>query len=320
MFGSHVLEVVVGLSMFFVLLSFACTGATEAVLGFFFVKERNMSAGLAHLLRAQGDADLPRRLFAHPLVRSLEGRQVVLAQGPFWFRSARPVEIPGATFRQVLPDILGASRDSAGQAWAARLELAMAGVEAATPDHDLVRLLRTLQSDAADRSVPLHEVVEGWYDDAVEAIKGRYRRRARTWALAVATLAVVAVNADALMMFDLMSRDAALAAVLTGAAEQLAGAGAASVEAAQVAMAGAKAAVAEVGTPGWLGVPLGWELDAAPGTPRALPTSGALLARKLVGLLITAFGASLGASFWFDLIKRLVTARQALAAASAQAD
>lgn len=320
MFGSHVLEVVIGLSMFFVLLSFACTGATEAVLGFLSVKERNMAWGLEHLLQTQGDPDLPKRLFGHPLVRSLEGRKVALSSGPFSFRKARPVEIPADTFRQVLPDILGAPRDTAGQAWGERLELALAAIEPGTPDHDLCRLLRALQSDAAERGVGAHEVVEAWYADAVEAIKGRYRRQARTWALVVASLAVLVVNADALMMFDLMSRDAALVGVLAGAAEQLAATGDASVTMAGAALAGAKQAVAAEGLGGWLGVPLGWDLDAPADALRALPTTGSAVSRKLVGLLITAFGASLGASFWFDLIKRLVTARQALSAVAAEED
>jgi hypothetical protein len=321
MFGSQILEVVVGLMMFFVLLSIACSGATGAVLGALFVKERNMSRGMRHVVSVSDDAQLATRLFAHPLVRSLEGRRTWLS-GLLGFRRPTPLEIPAPVFRVALVDALvpgGRPELAEGVAdtWAARLDAAIA----ALPENDgLARLLAALRADAAVRGEPVHLVVERWYEAAVEAVKERYRRSARTWSLAVCLLAVLAINADALMMFDVMSKDVALRTVLAHAAELQTTAAAVGAEQAAAAVEAGRAVARADGLSGALGVPLGWDPAAPIGAPRALPVTVLGWMRKAVGLFISAFAGALGANFWFDLIKRVVTARRALDAAAEPAD
>lgn len=317
MFGSQILEVVVGLMMFFVLLSIACSGATGAVLGALFVKERNMSRGMRHVLAVSADEGLATRLFAHPLVRSLEGRRTWLS-GMLGFRRPTPLEIPPPVFRVALTDVLvpagrPALAEGVEDTWLARFDAALA----AAPDADgLARLLASLRADASVRGEPVHLVIEQWYEAAVEAVKERYRRSARTWSLAVCLLAVLAVNADALMMFDVMSKDVALRTVLAHAAELQATAATVGTDGAAAAVDAGRAVVQGKGVSGALGVPLGWDLAAPMGSPRALPTSVLGWMRKAVGLFISAFAGALGANFWFDLLKRVVSARRALGAAA----
>lgn len=321
MFGSQILEVVVGLMMFFVLLSIACSGATGAVLGALFVKERNMSRGMRHVLSVSDDAQLATRLFAHPLVRSLEGRRTWLS-GRLGFRRPTPLEIPPAVFRVALTDVLVPGgrpelADGIDDTWTALFEAALA----AAPGSDgLRRLLASLRADASVRDEPVHVVVEQWYSAAVEAVKERYRRSARTWSLGVCLLGVIAINADALMMFDVMSKDVALRTVLAHAAELQATAATVGVEHAAGAVETGRAVARGEGLSGALGVPLGWDPEAAAGTARALPTSVLGWMRKAVGLFISAFAGALGANFWFDLIKRTVMTRRALDAAAAPED
>jgi hypothetical protein len=321
MFGSQILEVVVGLMMFFVLLSIACSGATGAILGALFVKERNMSRGMRHVLAVSDDAQLATRLFAHPLVRSLEGRRTWLS-GRLGFRRPTPLEIPPPVFRVALTDVLVPGgrpelADGVDDTWTARFDAALA----AAPESDgLRRLLASLRADASVRGEPVNLVVEHWYSAAVEAVKERYRRSARTWSLGICLLGVLAINADALMMFDVMSKDVALRTVLAHAAELQATVMTVGVEPAAAAVEAGRAVAEGRGVSGALGVPLGWDLAAPIGTPRALPTSVLGWLRKAVGLFISAFAGALGANFWFDLIKRTVTMRRALDVAAEPVD
>lgn len=313
MFGSQILEVVVGLMMFFVLLSIACSGATGAVLGALFVKERNMARGMRHVLSVSDDPQLATRLFAHPLVRSLEGRRTWLS-GRLGFRRPTPLEIPPAVFRVALADVLvpggrPALPAGAEDTWTARLDAALT---AAPPADGLARLLGALRADAGVRGEPAHLVVEHWYLAVVEAVKERYRRSARTWSLGVCLLGVLAINADALMMFDVMSKDVALRTVLAQAAEIQATVATVALEPAAAAVEAGRSVAEGKGVSGALGVPLGWDPGAPIGSPRALPVSVLGWVRKAVGLFISAFAGALGANFWFDLIKRMVTARRAL--------
>jgi hypothetical protein len=298
MFGSQVLEVVVGLLMFYLLLSLACTGATGAVLALLFVKERNMARGMRHVLGVSKDPELTRRLFEHPLVNSLEGRPTWLAVG---VRRPTPLEISPEVFRQALPEAIAGDTPLESSGWEARFREA---VERLPADDGLRRLMMALAADT-DGGSQLRVVVEKWYREAVEAVKERYRRSARTLALVTAALTVTMVNADSLMMYEVMGADVALRSALVRAAD-------ASVEAgktAEDAIAAVAASSADVT------VPLGWESASSDGL-RAVPSTLAGWIKKIVGLAISAFAASLGATFWFDMIKKVASVR-AIARATA---
>ena len=57
-----------------------------------------------------------------------------------------------------------------------------------------------------------------------------------------------------------------------------------------------------------LGIPIGWSADAFETNSRGIPLpSGWPL--KIIGWLITAFAACLGAPFWFDALNKLMVVR-----------
>jgi hypothetical protein len=57
-----------------------------------------------------------------------------------------------------------------------------------------------------------------------------------------------------------------------------------------------------------LGVPLNWDRN----DPRTWPPTPEGWARKIIGLLLTAFAITQGAPFWFDLLNKVVKLRTAL--------
>jgi hypothetical protein len=56
-----------------------------------------------------------------------------------------------------------------------------------------------------------------------------------------------------------------------------------------------------------LSVPLGWSADDK--DPRAVPHDALGWTLKVLGLLLTALGVSLGAPFWFDVLNKLSVVR-----------
>jgi hypothetical protein len=67
-----------------------------------------------------------------------------------------------------------------------------------------------------------------------------------------------------------------------------------------------------VGGLGDLGIPLGWT-DPFNASKKLICTSRGwlIMATKLLGLLLTAFAASLGAPFWFDVLNKFMSVRSA---------
>jgi len=54
---------------------------------------------------------------------------------------------------------------------------------------------------------------------------------------------------------------------------------------------------------------LGWAKNSDPADPRHLPTDLGGWFRKLIGIIITAFAACLGAPFWFDMLNKVMNIR-----------
>ena len=63
-----------------------------------------------------------------------------------------------------------------------------------------------------------------------------------------------------------------------------------------------------------LGFPLGWNLGKSQTEdPRGYPVGEVAVIYKIFGLLLTLMAISLGAPFWFDILRRLLKFRKALA-------
>src|SRR5215213_2531379 len=85
MFGSNFVEIGIGLSLLFVLLSLMCSHATETISRRLSWRSRFLEDGIRELLQ---DNDLADRVYRHPLIKSL-GRKLPFAPNSFMQRAAR---------------------------------------------------------------------------------------------------------------------------------------------------------------------------------------------------------------------------------------
>lgn len=317
MFGSVVLEVFIGLLFLYLLLGLIVTAAQEFVAALFKLRAGTLASGIETLLvdpRNRGLArSLSEALYAHPLVLRLYASGGRPRRG-FWTLKG-PSYLPGRTFSLALLDTLRrryAPNPEAVQPIAAEELLAQApAIVRNLPDGDLKAALTLLVgrdegagTPAGARGEQARRAIEGWFDEAMERVSGWYKRRTQYIAFLLALLLAIAVNADSIGVARHLWDNKTLRDTIVAAAEEATRERAAveGEEGEQPPLAGVEVAglLQQVGS-----FPLGWDEEKF----QAVRDEPKRLLIPLLGWLMTAFAACLGAGFWFDALKRLLHLR-----------
>lgn len=191
-----------------------------------------------------------------------------------------PSYIPAQIFAQVLFDVLApAPGGSTG----------LASVQSAVqtlPDSGTKRSLLTILADAQQDRAAARTGVEDWYNAAMDRVTGVYKRQIQLVTLALSLFVALGLGVDTIAIAQSLWQEPAVRAALSSAGQAAASSG---VE-------------DPLATITQFDLPLGWSV--LPDT-----VNGWLL--KVVGLTLTTFAVSLGAPFWFDLLKKIGNARSA---------
>jgi hypothetical protein len=252
--------------------------------------------GLRNLLPAAKGQDYAGLVYEHPLICGLSQHN-------------RPSYIPSRTFALALLDIVsgGTGRIARGEKLQARI--------AHLPE-ELGRPLNLLLDQAGNDFAQFQAGVETWFNDAMDRVAGVYKRRVQYALFFLGFVFAVALNIDTILVANRLSHDAALRAALVSSAEAYAKLPApSSGDVANGFDPGASLAktVAKLDD---LRLPIGWS---GPGLELTSPfaqtdwAQGILNAVRghLLGWVLTAFAATLGAPFWFDLLNRFINIRAA---------
>ncbi len=190
MFGSNVLEVVIGLVFVYSLLSLLCSTINEQIIvRFFALRANTLEDGIKTILttiphdpRVQ---NLTQKFYEHPLIQSL-------AMGV-----RKPSYIPARTFTLVLKDIL---KD-------ANIDLKTIPV--------LKPILDQIKTDAQQELAS----IENWYDDAMDRVSGWYKRKTQVIILLMGLLITVSLNVDTIAITTSLTNNSALRATIVSAAQ-----------------------------------------------------------------------------------------------------
>lgn len=253
MFGSIVLEVLIGLALVYLLLSLVCSTIQEAVSAMRNWRGKMLREAIARLLgesirdaRAATAGSWTARIYAHPLVEALQRKT-----------ERAPSYIPNATFAEALVDeivsgdaksvCLSASdralvlmrvlsqRSSVASTPAAptnpatqvthaqgpaRLELPPNVAKALNLLMDRARRrVDAMAPDAAARTLEaFKQEVCDWYENTMNRATGWYRRLTQFWLFVIATIAVTATNVDTLMIAEQLAHDPKAREAATSAA------------------------------------------------------------------------------------------------------
>lgn len=274
---SAVLEVILGVSFLFAVLSLVASGAQEMISAAAKLRARTLEKGIANLLDDRSEA---HALYLHPLIQSL------------YRGSRRPSYVPREKFALALLD--SKVRPAVG-AVGAQIK-AVPGAIAQLPPGQVRDTLDLLWRDARDDVDTFRRNVEGWFDDSMERVSGWYRRLTQVILFCLGVVLAIGLNVNTITVAQRLWTDAPLRAAVAARAKQ------AEPPPAQGSPDFTKAVdQVQTGlkTVEGLSLPIGWTDGARPST-----WYGAL-----AGWLFTAVAISMGAPFWFDLLGRVARLR-----------
>jgi hypothetical protein len=309
---SDALEVAIGLTFVFLLVSLVMTVVLEYVESLLKTRGANLLDGIEELLGDPQAAGSGRAaaaaVYTHPLIQGLY-------RGSFAGAAAEkrlPSYVPSRNFALALVDQV-----LAGQVNAAATN---ASLPAGAPLGDRLRLAaERLQNEHLRRAVMqaaarggddlerVREHFERWYDSAMDRVSGRYKRRAQHWLFWFGIAGALLLNVNTLTIAESLSKNATLRRAVVAQAERQTDVSPTAADAGR--------SLREIDR---LGLPVGWSRgsidallipmrDEAGAITPGRGTGG--LVQIVFGYLLTALAVSLGAPFWFDVLNRLMVIR-----------
>lgn len=331
MFGSAILDVAIGLSFVYMLLSLLVTALQETAASLTNQRGRHLRKHLEEILdevssRHQEDTHLIEEIYNHPLLRKSRQRKVPLSHRKLkangeqasslaqWYHGLRrradaPSYLSGRDFSRALLDVL--HDDDDGLLDKQRM------TELCSHDPTLERLLRPLLRESGDELHHVQEKLEEWYDDQMQRVSATYSRHSRLIAVPFGILIAFGLNVDSLAILDVLwSNQTLRGAVATQASTNASQAGTQTTQELQTQLSR-------------LCIPIGWgeRYDLCSRHPSKTHTEATAASddssnqaeaanpsrrghfSHILGLIITTLAISLGAPFWFDLVNRLVKLR-----------
>jgi hypothetical protein len=285
MFGSQVLEVVIGLTLIYLVLSIGCSGIKEVIAAMFSLRSKTLENGVRSMLK-NGPNDFTAKIFAHPLI---------LATAP---EGQKPSYISARMFAVALFDVVAPADPNQPRT----IESLRAGVSQ-IPDAKLRTTLINMIDSAGGDIDAARLKAEHWFDDTMARVSGWYKRMAQKIIFAAGLLLCAAVNADTLMIVkELWSDQALRSAVVAEAEKKVQPRTPAESTTQEVSLEQVAGEIREASTP-----PIGWSRHSS--DPRAWPNSLGAEALKVLGILLTSFAIVLGAPFWFDMLNNIINLR-----------
>jgi hypothetical protein len=300
MFGSEVLDVAIGIVFVFLLVSVFATAIREGVEGWLRTRATHLEAGIRELLHDPSGTGLTKSFFDHPLIYSLYPGRYSPREASRWpiaLTRGRnlPSYIPSRNFALALLDL--AARGPLANAESHQPAPRVITLQTVRANLRLIknppvqRALLTAMDSAGGDLQKAQANVEAWYDSAMDRVSGWYKRSTQWILLAIGFAIAVALNVNAITVGDYLYRNKATR---------------------ETVVARAQAAATDSNYPSRKYADIENELSSL-----KLPIGGTEQLQQLkegpfqslMGWLLTAIAASLGAPFWFDLLNKFMVVR-----------
>ncbi|MEO6039452.1 MAG: hypothetical protein ABIQ93_13650 [Saprospiraceae bacterium] len=287
------LQVIIGLVFVMLLFSLLASTILEFIAGFLSLRGKRLLAAIQSMVGSNFSQDF----INHPYFRQLSiGSRERARVGTV--EETLPSYINAGTFSSILLDLL--EIDTPDQL-EARIE--------AMEDGPLKKLVRFLYRQAGGNVLVFKQKVEDWFNEVMDRASGTYKRSSQRWLFCIGLTIAIVFNADALMVYHNLSMSSTLREVVTEAAGNFVQNNpepqAPNLDSANVDVAREQIGklindnIASLESP--LG--LGWtEINRADMNIK-------WWLYRLIGWLTTALSISLGATFWFDILKKLINIR-----------
>ncbi len=275
MFGSNIIDVAIGLILVFFLLSVISSRINDLVAEWMQWRSKDLERGVRQLL---GDPELADKVWNHPLVRGLSGHT-----------DKKPTNIPPNTFALALFDAVAPGGNHPDALQSLRTEAL--GLPEGSARRALVSMIDAAHGDTDKARAD----VATWFDASMGHVSAVYKQRMQMLTFLVAAIVTLVFGADSLAMANSLWQEPALRAAVTGAAFANASLPAGTTQPTVNLPAQSSGVQDTIKALSQFNLPLGW--GSLPNTP------GGWL-QKIVGLILTMAAVSLGAPFWYQLLKQ----------------
>jgi hypothetical protein len=302
MFGSEILEVAIGMIFIFLMVSVICSAVREGIEAWFKTRASYLEHGIRQLLNDVNSRGLARSLYEHPLIDGLfAGDYSPGTRGrpsPFTSGGTLPSYIPSRNFAVALLDIAARgpqTTEAATAPSAAVIDLEAIRTNIQNIDNPVVqRILLTAVDSANGELAKAQAHIEAWYDSGMDRVSGWYKRSTQWVILVIALVVAVGLNINTLTIANYLYHSEATRAAVIKQIEGLPTDAGKNVnsDAAKAQLKG-------------LELPIGWPDGFEP----LKKANGFEWASLLIGWLLTAFAASMGAPFWFDILNKFMVIR-----------
>ncbi|MCB0577860.1 MAG: hypothetical protein KDD10_00945 [Phaeodactylibacter sp.] len=286
------LQVVIGLVFVLLLLSLLATTVMELLASFMSLRGKNLEKALRNML-AFTDKD-------EKLLAAFKENSLYKQLGSKYGKSRRsPSYISDESFQSILMDVI--LKGEGVDKLEARID--------ELPDEDLRNVLKQFLREADNNVDVFKGKVKWWYNDVMDRASGWYKRYTQKILVGVGFLIALIFNADTLAIYERLENDPDTLQKVVNLAEDFVDskdtfdvvtAGDPEFEASLAKLKGlVDNQIETVRSPlglGWKNVvweEVGW-YD---------------VVTKILGWIVTALAVSLGAPFWFDLLRKLVNIR-----------
>jgi hypothetical protein len=362
MFGSEILDVIIGLAFIYLLCSLVCSAINEWIARLFALRAKDLEKEFGKML----NGNLKEKLYDHPLIKGITRSpncikkliDRIKKRLEFKTRDVRPAYIDPKFFSMALTDMLmreGKNKDD----FFKNLQDGI-GKESATALQTIVNSVKAEIENTKNSIVAFREKVEDWFNSNMEQLSIWYKRKSRVIIFLIAVLLCAGLNIDTIMITKYLFQNETVRAKLVEAANQYVRAQnpletqtetklppQESPEAVTPQPTNNNEPVTDAvstdpkvepksqpndnpNPPGKkedkdpmamvkklqanlqeLGLPIGWNCNANQKDDiRGKPKGGAEWFVKLLGLFISALAISMGAPFWFDVLKKMIDVRK----------
>ena len=300
------LEVLVGIIFFFLLVSILCSAIREGIEAWRKSRAAYLERGIRELLHDPDGDGLAKSVYEHPLIYSLyfaayapgrrRGRPGLTESG-----GALPSYIPAGNFANALMDIAARGADPlvASDPSAPVLSLRSMRENILNLENEPVqRVLLTAIDSAQGNFDRARSEIEAWYDSSMDRVAGWYKRSTQWLIFGIGLVVAVGLNINTLAIAEYLYRNDAARAAIVARAE------AAAADTAFLSQGFAEARQ-ELDD---LGLPIGWGAARVASESRPAGIWNTVF-NPILGWLITALAATMGAPVWFDLLNKVMVIR-----------
>lgn len=285
-----ILDTTIGLVFLYLLLALIVTVLSEAISGFLKLRARNLAHSLNALMGNEGTT----------LRDAFDATGIIQTTRKL---SSSNNKSGGGKLTYIAPENFANAVVEMGNTFSKAKQQAAAAKDLAScievlPDSDLKNALSAVVDGIGTDIREGKKAIADWFDQTMIGAAERYKVLMRKYAFLSAAVVATGFNADTLIIANALWNDDTLRAQVVQNAEAFS----------QKAETLDDLADFDVLKNEMRPFPIGWDIDAPHhSSDWYLSPEGWL--KKLIGLLVTALAVSLGAPFWFDLLKKLVAIR-----------